>query len=109
MTKLVATDVSTFFRDSKDTVYRLWKYKKIYTPYELDKRFKDESIYEDDTCTFVKIIDIMEIPNDILIKFRVMFDDCLYDDEKNFTDSGCYIFERLSDIKLSEYDYDNKR
>lgn len=89
MNKSVATDVSTFFRDSKDTVYRLWK--------------------EDDTCTFVKIIDIMEIPNDILIKFKVMFADYLYDDEKNFTDSGCYIFERLSDIKLSEYDHDNKR
>ena len=89
MNKSVATDVSTFFRDSKDTVYRLWK--------------------EDDTCTFVKIIDIMEIPNDILIKFKVMFADYLYDDEKNFTDSGCYIFERLSNIKLSEYDHDNKR
>lgn len=37
MNKLVATDVCTFFHDSKDTIYRLWKYKKIYTPIKLSE------------------------------------------------------------------------
>ena len=39
-----------------------------------------------------------------------MFENFVCDDEeKNFMDSGFYIFERLSDIKLSEYDRDNGR
>lgn len=103
-------DMQTYIRNNQDTIYRMWKYKRMFTPYELDKRFKDESIYEDDICTFVKIEEVISLPNDILIKFRLMFEGFIYDDEdKNFTDGGCYIFERLSDIKLSEYDSDNGR
>ena len=102
--------MQTYVRNNQDTIYRLWKYKKMFTPYEINGRFKDESVYEDDVCTFVKIEEVMEIPNDILIKFRLMFEDFAYDNMKNnFTDGGCYMFERLSDIKLSEYDIDNGR
>ena len=48
-------DIQTYVRNNQDTIYRLWKYKKIFTPYEINGRFKDESIYEEDVCTFVKI------------------------------------------------------
>lgn len=103
-------DIQTYVRNNQDTIYRLWKYKKIFTPYEINCRFKDESIYEEDVCTFAKIEEVIYLPNDILIKFRVMFENFVCDDEeKNFMDSGFYIFERLSDIKLSEYDRDNGR
>lgn len=103
-------DIQTYVRNNQDTIYRLWKYKKMFTPYEINGRFEDESVYEEDVCTFVKIQEVICLPNDILIKFRVMFENFVCDDvEKNFIDSGLYIFERLSDIKLSEYDSDNGR
>ena len=103
-------DIQTYVRNNQDTIYRLWKYKKVFTPYEIDSRFEDESIFEEDTCEFVKIEEVICLPNDVLIKFRVMLENFVCDDEeKNFMDGGFYIFERLSDIKLSEYDRDNGR
>lgn len=108
MNNLDITNIGTYIRDNSDTIYRLWKYKKMFTPYELDGKFKDESVFEDDICTLVRIVNAIEIPNDVLLKCRVVSSDCIYEDS-TYTDGGLYIFERLSNIMLAEYDYDNKR
>ena len=42
----IMTDFETFLQDNSETIFRYFKYKKVWTPYELDKKFSDESIYE---------------------------------------------------------------
>ena len=39
------TDLETFIHDiGEDTIFRMYKYRRLFTPYEQDKKFSDESV-----------------------------------------------------------------
>lgn len=50
-----------------ETVFRLWERKQIFTPYEWDKKFSDQSTYENDECLHVCISDTIELPDGDLL------------------------------------------
>lgn len=65
-------DIHTWLSDvGEERVFRMWVFKKMFTPYEQDEKFSDESVYIDDTCKFVMIKEIIELPDgDLLIGFQ---------------------------------------
>ena len=65
-------DIHTWLHDvGEDRVFRLWVFKKMFTPYEQDEKFSDESVYVDDVCKFVMIKELIELPDgDLLIGFQ---------------------------------------
>ena len=73
-------DIHTWLHDvGEDRVFRLWVFKKMFTPYEQDEKFLDESVYVDDTCKFVMIKELIELPDgDLLIGFQDTDNDNLY-------------------------------
>ena len=104
------TDLETFILDEgRDKIFRMYKYRKIYTPYEQDKKYSDESIFENGSYpSFVRIINAIELPDgDVLLK---LLDDVpVYERTKDYEKSSCiYLYEKLSDIKLEEWEDDNK-
>lgn len=63
------TDLDTWMCDNADErLFRVWKYKKVFTPYEMDKKFVDESPYEDDVCMYAWLDEVVEFENK-----RIMF------------------------------------
>lgn len=98
------TDIGTWWGDNKGTIFRYQVYRRGYTPYEMDKKFSDESLFEDD-YHYAYIDELMEIPNDILIAFE----------EVNFAAegkpylTGITYYEKLSNIKLSKFNLDNEQ
>ena len=105
MQDLEITNIGTWLHDEGDYIYRFLVYKKVWTPYELDKKFSDESEYEESGYyNFAKIVNIIEIPNDILIEFEIFYPN----DEEIYESSGRHEFHKLSDIKLIRYDSDNE-
>ena len=59
------------FLASEERVFRMWVFKKMFTPYEQDKKFSDESVYVDDICKYVMIKELIELPDgDLLIGFQ---------------------------------------
>lgn len=51
-----------------DTVFRLWEYKRLFTPYEQARLYEDQSVLENDECFYVCIKDIINLPDgDILL------------------------------------------
>ena len=81
-------DIHTWLHDEgEDRVFRLWVFKKMFTPYEQEQKFIDESVYEDVHCKFVRIKELIELADgDYLIGFQ--------DAESNI--------EYLEYLKLSE-------
>lgn len=73
-------DIHTWLSDvGEERVFRMWVFKKMFTPYEQDEKFSDESVYVDDTCKFVMIKELIELPDgDLLIGFQDTDDDNLY-------------------------------
>ena len=74
-------------------VVRMWKYKRMFTPYEQEKKWSDQSEFIDDTCDYVFITGIFEVFGKVLIRYCPL-ELADFDDDGNLV--GC---------KYNEYDY----
>lgn len=81
---------------SPDTVFRLWEYKRMFTPYEQEQKFSDESLYVNEECDYVRILDVITLPDgDLLLATIGAYDD------------GTYIsYYKLSEISLGRSEKD---
>ena len=79
-----------------DTIFRLWEYKRMFTPYEQEQKFIDESPYVDDKCNHIRVLDVITLPDgDLLLVTTGAYDD------------GTYIsYYKLSEISLAKSDKD---
>lgn len=98
-------DLETWIIDNSDKFYSVKKYMKVYTPYEYDKKYSDETRYEwEKTC---KIKEAIEIPNDVLLGLQEYFDEYVtlsdntveYGIKEAF---GGLLYVRLSDVVIEE-------
>ena len=96
-------DFETWLEENKNNFFIISKYKKIFTPLELEKKYIDQSIYEDSKK--VKILGAIKMPNgDIILHLWEYY--C--DDEDNLKPlvfGGFY--ENLRDINISDYKCSN--
>ena len=74
-----------------DTIFRMWEYKRMFTPYEQSEKFSDESLYVNTECEFVYIKDVITLPDgDLLLAISPV-------------DLNGYIeYHKLSDISLEK-------
>lgn len=76
-----------------------------YTPYEVDNKFSDESLYIDDTYRHIQIKEAIELPDgDILLGFREVYDEESI--EKDWEESVIY-YKKLSEIELTYFPCDD--
>lgn len=91
---------TSLFLNNTDTIYRMQVYKRLYTPYEMDKAFVDETQFEDD-WRHVCICEAYELPDkDILLGVRRIYED---EDWHQFEDNWIIEYYKLSEIRLSMY------
>lgn len=55
-------DFEEFIRLNRNNIFRIAIYKRIFTPYEIENKFTDESIYEEYKCC--KIEQVIKINED---------------------------------------------
>lgn len=81
----------------KDDCFRYWVHKIMFTPYEIEQKFEDESCLEDVTCSYGYIVDHVVLPDgDILLGLSE-------------SKSGDYIsYYKLSAIDLALSDFDEE-
>lgn len=98
-------DLETWMIDNSDKFYSVKKYMKVYTPYENDKKYSDETRYEwEKTC---KIKEAIEIPNDVLLGIQEYYDDYQMSSDNTVYYTvkeafGGLLYVRLSDIVIEE-------
>ncbi len=54
-----------FIETMQEEIFRLAVYKKLFTPYEIDNKFVDESNYEECKCVIIK--QIIKLNDDYLL------------------------------------------
>ena len=81
----------------KDDCFRYWVHKTVFTPYEIEEKFSDQSCLEDDDCSYEYIVETITLPDDdILLGFSENKD-------------GKYIsYYKLSNIDLALCKSDNE-
>lgn len=101
----IHTDLQTWLLDvGFDRIFRMWEYKRMFTPYEQQQAFVHESCYVDDHAQLIKIKEVIELPDkDVLIGFQMIFDD-----EDLELDNPPLYYKKLSQIELSYYPEDSR-
>lgn len=95
---MCCTDMETWHLDNSDRIYRFVVYKKLFTPYEQEQKFVDESQFEDTHYRFGLIEEAIDLGHgEWMIGLREVCDgECL----------GFISYFKLSDIQLSYFDQD---
>lgn len=86
-----------FLAEHREDIFAFWVYRRIYTPYEQQQAFTDESLFEDNGAVYAKITECASIgDHDFLLGMQIVIDpDC---DEIQLCDKTEYY--RLSEIRL---------
>lgn len=88
--------------NKRDCVFGYQVYKRMFTPYEQDNKFIDESEFTDIHFQPARIVEGIDLSNgDFLIGFHNISDD---DEDNNDVE-----YYRLSEIRLFAYDFMQKK
>ena len=92
------TDMETWLLDNEGRIFRYVIYRRMFTPYEQERAFSDESQYEDYHFTFGFIEEAIDLGGgEWLLGFRKIIDGDTCDEIE---------YCRLSEIRLSCFDCD---
>lgn len=99
---MIQTDLETWLLDfNEEKVFKIYRRKTIFTPYEQDKKFSDAEVWE---CVSesARIVEAIELPNkDTLLGFRdIWYEDV--NDELKLTTSSFIDYYPLSEIQLTD-------
>ena len=97
----VITDFETWLLDYGDRIYRYLVYKKLFTPYEQQHAFVDESVYEDTHYELCLIEEAIDLGNgEWMLGLKTVGDDGkIY---------GMTHYYKLSEIRLARYEDDRR-
>lgn len=89
-----------FILRNQDRVFRYWIYKKLFTPYEQQERFSDESQYESCYANFGVVREVIPLPDhDFLLGIAQVFES-----KSDLQENHAHIdYYKLSEIRLSYY------
>ena len=99
----IITDFETWLLDESDTrIFRYLIYKKIYTPHEQDKKYIDESEYENGGhYTLAKIEEAIDLNNgNWMLGMREVYEDGSVSKHLEYV--------KLDEIRLMSFDEDQK-
>lgn len=92
------TDMETWLLDNESKIFRYVIYRRLFTPYEQEQAFSDESQYEDNSYTFGLIEEAIDLGGgEWLLGFRKLCDGEV---------CGEIEYCKLSEIRLSCFDCD---
>lgn len=93
-------DMETFMHDvGCERIWRFWIYRRMFTPYEQQEAFTDESVFEDVFCTFGIIREVIDLHGDYLLGIEKV----CKDEGFKISEHPCLEYYKLSEIRLSYY------
>ena len=75
-TAKTASAFSEFLLQDKSKIWRMWIYRRMFTPYEQDEKFSDETMFENSECSFICIETVHDLPDgDLVLGVRYIYDE----------------------------------
>lgn len=97
-------NIRKFFQETEERIYRFWVYRRVFTPLEQEKKYMDQSQYEETHARFGIIREMIPLPDgDVLLGFAELFDDIAELSNEETQSLGYY---KLSEIRLAYYPND---
>ena len=104
---MICTDMATMLSNYSNRIYRFLVYKKLFTPYEQEQKFTDESQFEDTHYRFGLIEEAIELGSgEWLLGLREVVDCevCRYISYFKLEDIQLSYFEQDQDMLNPDYD-----
>lgn len=93
--------IPDFFQAHKGDIFRFWVYRRVYTPYEQQQAFMDESVFEDTHAIHGIVVECAPLgASDFLLGFLVVPDP---DEERLQEYRGPIEYYKLSEIRINLY------
>ena len=71
--------IESFFAAHEGQFFNFWHYRRMFTPYEQEKKFSDESVFEDTIAIVGKAVEVVHLPDgDVLLGIKDEFDAVVY-------------------------------
>ena len=86
-------DFEEYLEDAEERIFRYWVYRRMFTPIETEKKFIDESFYEDSHCHFGMIVECISLNEE---DYHIGFQDV------SLEENTVHIYGNISYYKLSE-------
>ena len=102
------TTINEWLKEYEHKIFRMWRYKKMFTPYEIEQKFVDESVYESDMCEYIIITKIIPLSNDDYLLGYILVDGYNYNEIIDKPDNEkLEWYVKLSEISLAYSETDN--
>lgn len=102
------TDINNWLKTYEGKVFRMWVYKRMFTPYEMEQKFTDESVYESSQCEQVIFTEIIPLNDGDYLLGYILAGDYYLDDLKKMPESDLYRqYVKLSEITIAYSEKDN--
>lgn len=85
-----------FFEKHRNTVFRYWERKRLWTPYDQEQKDPDQLEYGDVECSFGYIVEVVNLGYDWLVGISETLE------------CGYIEYYKLNDIELAVSDYDQE-
>lgn len=96
----------TWLKANQGKIFRFLIYRRMFTPYEIDEKYSDETVYEDGgNYEYGKIEEVIQLDGDYLVGIKLCYVDY---DPCEISERGAITYVRLSEIRLSCFDIDNE-
>lgn len=93
--------IPDFLEAHQDDIFMFWVYRRVYTPYEQQQAFMDESVFEDSHANFGFAAECISLGGgDFLIGFRTVADPDEIGAQNYKTPIDYY---KLSEIRMTLY------
>ncbi len=71
--------IESFFAAHEGQFFSFWHYRHMFTPYEQEQKFSDESVFDGTTAIVGKVAEVICLPDgDVLLGIKDEFDDSVY-------------------------------
>ncbi len=98
-----------FLKETEERIFRFWVYKRMFTPYEQDRMFKDADEYVNTTARIGIIREAVVLPDgDVLLGLAEIYCDVAELCELLEEETRHLTYYKLSEIRLGYYPHDVK-
>lgn len=98
------TSMTEFLEKNGNRIIQFWVFKRMFTPLEKDRKYMDQSCYEETSSRAGMIREVITLPdNDLLLGIAELCEDV--NELRN--ELSCMVYYRLSELRINYFPHDD--
>lgn len=97
------SSMTEFLEKNGNRIIQFWVFKRMFTPMEKERKYMDQSCYEETSARAGVIREIITLPdNDLLLGIAELWEDV----NELRSELSCLVYYKLSELRINYYPHD---